>query len=215
MKSIIILVIVAIAFAQAAVVCFPNQFKTDQATFDPANNDVFGSRVWFDFYAKKMRIDVDVIIVNNNETHNRISMIFDYSKQKLYHIYYHDKTGNCTIYPLTDPIERPCLSKKAIHRGTVLIGGVLKAENYIERDEKNKVAMDILFVDNINVPLRAARKHKDGKMTYDEYWNFEEKTDHDAFVIPQICQGGNAISERDEVSIDSLLPQFSSMALFR
>jgi len=209
-----ILVLVAIAACQAAQVCFPNQFKTDQATFDPANHDVFGSRLWFDFYAKKMRLDVDVIIVDNNDTHNRVSIIADYAKEKLYHIFYHDKTGNCTIFPMKDPIERPCLSKNAKHRGTVLMGGVLTAENYIEIDDKKNVVVDILFVDNINVPLRAARRHKDGSQSYDEYWNFEEKAHHDAFVIPSICQQ-EAVYARDEVSIQELVPQVKSMAFFQ
>jgi len=196
MKSIICLaVFLSVAFG--ARVCFPEIFKTDQVTFDPAQNDVFGSRLWFDYPAEKMRLDIDVIIVDNNLTHNRVSFILDYNKQLMYHIFYSQGSANCTIRPLTQPLETPCLSKKAQHRGTIELGGVLATENYVEFDEKDghKVHADILFIENINVPVRIARRHPDGRMTIDEFWNFDLKVHHDAFVIPSVCQNGNVESE--------------------
>jgi len=160
------------------------------ASFDPSKDDVFGSRVWFDLHNQQIRLDIDIEVVNNNMTHNRLSLLFNYVKQKLYHITYINMVANCTILPLTEPIEPACLSKKAEHRGTALIGGVLKAENYIERHDKDKhrIVNDILFIDNINVPLRSTRRHEDGTMSFTEFWNFEEKVHHDAFVVPSVCQ---------------------------
>jgi len=206
----IILVGAMIALALGAEVCFPNQFKTDQATYDPANGDMFGSRLWFDYYAEKMRLDVNVEIIDNNVTDNRLSIIADYTKQKLYHIMYTGTTGNCTVYALNEPLSRLCLSKKAEHRGTVLLGGVLKTENYIERDQNKGVALDILFIDNINIPVRSLHRRQDGTTTIDEFWNFEEKTHHDAFVIPNICQSHEIV---DEITspFKTLVPNVSHM----
>eukprot|EP01114_Cavostelium_apophysatum_P013355 TRINITY_DN3217_c0_g1_i1.p2 TRINITY_DN3217_c0_g1~~TRINITY_DN3217_c0_g1_i1.p2 ORF type:complete len:215 (-),score=51.33 TRINITY_DN3217_c0_g1_i1:107-751(-) len=205
MKFAILLVCV-FALAQAAPVCFPEVFTTDQVAFDPAQDDVFGSRIWFDYYNQKMRVDLDVVVVNNNFTHQRASMVFDWKKSLFYHITYFNNVANCTVAALTQPIQKQCLSKNAEHRGTVIIGGVLKAENYVEKlkTPNGKIGLDILFVDNIRVPIRAAQRKPDGTFITEEYWNFQEKVHHDAFVIPSFCKQNAAEGEFE--SIEAIYP---------
>jgi len=167
----------------------------DQATYIPSREDVFGTKVWFDLPMQHERFDVDFMIVHDNRKHEKISFLLDYVKGMFYEITFFNHTEQCNIHKLNGTMGPLCLAKNAVHRGTVVIGGVLLSDNYIEhRTTKNgsHIALDILFVGNVDVPIRAVRRHIDGSHSYDEYWNFIEKVHHDAFVVPQVCQSVSA-----------------------
>jgi len=97
---------------------------------------------------------------------------------------------SCAVHHnLTGTLTPRCLSKNAKHRGTIVLGGVLECDNWVETFENNgnKVMADILMDKDINVPIRAVFRSVKG-FYVEEYWNFKETVGHDVFVIPSVCK---------------------------
>jgi len=206
MKAILLLAIVACVLAQGQHrVCLPEEFTTDQATFEPERQDVFVSRVWFSMHIQKTRLDVDYIVTHDHPRHERVSVINDYTKGLFYNIRYDlsNNTATCKIGNLTGNLEPVCLSKHAELRGKALIGAVLHCDNFIERvkEHDERVMVDIMMVSDINVPIRVHDRRHDGHEVTTEFWNFKESVQHESFNVPSVCNG-DAV-EYDEVPIKS------------
>jgi hypothetical protein len=148
------------------------------------------NKLWFDVPLQRQRIDIDVEIEDGKHKPERRTFLFIYPQAKWYEIVTNEttKTQTCTIHPLTGKLERLCLSKHARHRGSPLVGGVLVADNWIEEETRNEtiVHVDILADRNVDVPIRASQR-RDQHYSMEEFWNFEERVHHDAFIVPDVC----------------------------
>jgi len=183
--------ILCIVIAYSLNVCFPDKFTTEEAIEIPDKHDVFGTKMWFSVPHDRARVDFDFTIVNNNVNHTKRLLFFEFDKQVWYEVDYLNHTGHCTKYPLSGSIQQFCLSKNAKIRDHVTIGAVLDCDDYVEHDKQNsdKVKLDILAVKDINIPVRAIRRDvTTGDISYHEYWNFVEKVDPDALTPPSFCK---------------------------
>jgi len=175
-------------------ICFPEEFHTHEATFVPTKEDVFITRVFFSMKYQKSRVDIDVEIIDRNDTHDRVQLIFDYPAGSWYEIIYHpDQTANCTKHVLAGKLKPMCLAKDARRRGGVVVGGVLDCDNWIEtvhNHDHEKVRVDILLVKNLEIPVRAERRDVKGH-SHSEWWDFEERVNGDNFHVPDVCMSSN------------------------
>jgi len=182
-----------INYSLSVDVCFPQEFTTHQAIFEPLKHDFFLSRVWFSLKQQKERVDYDVIMENGKDIKERVSLLFDHANGKWYDIHYYlqNHTSSCQIHKLSGQLQQLCLSKNAVHRGSIILGGVLHCDNYIEhvQGHEGRIAIDALVVKDINVPVRVVvRNHEKGFFSVDEYYNFKDEVGHDAFLIPSFCK---------------------------
>jgi len=199
--------------ASAVEVCFPEVFTVEEVAYDPTKHDRFGIRTHFSFPLKKERIDVNYIVENDQPIHERIELLVEGAQQIYYKIVFDEKgDANCTKHSIQSKFEKPCLSKNAKHRGTVVLGGTLTCDNYVEilHDQKgDRIFLDMLAVDNINVPVRMTTRLASDFRVH-EYWNFHEKVNHEAFNIPSACKNTELTSPSEsEVAI---LNRFSTLA---
>jgi len=216
MQRVILALVALFVCAQAAEVCFPEVYTTDEATFDPSKHDVYGARNHFSFPLKKQRVDVDFIVQNDHPEKEKVVFYIDGHDKVWYEAIYVANTANCTKHTMTTPFERPCLSKNARHRGTIILGATLRTDNYIETfvdKQQEKIRLDILAVDNINVPVRMTVYDVNTKnFRVTEWWNFEERVAHDAFNMPGVCKQAK-LTEASQESIE-LLQRHSVIAKF-
>jgi len=139
-----------------------------------------------------------VIRENHTTIEERVSIINDFNLGKSYTIIYNitAKTAKCTIRTLTGKLDPPCLAQNAKLEGKITLGGVLRCDNWKERvkTDKGEFVVDILMVENINTPISIASYGENDKNSFSlqEFWNFVEKVNHDAFVIPSICSSSSA-----------------------
>jgi len=178
-------------------ICFPSEFTVDQAIFEPQQQDIYGVRIFFSVAEQKERLDFDVIVEHDQPLAERVSFLFDYPAGIWYEITYTNTSASCVQHAnLTGTLTPRCLSKKAHHRGTILLGGVIEVDNWVETvDDKNgPTRADILIDYNIDIPIRAVFRNVKG-FASEEYWNFKTKVHHDAFVVPSVCQSAEITQE--------------------
>jgi len=192
MKKILVLLLAVASVCSAIQVCFPLEFRTDERAFEPERLDYFASRTWFSIANQKRRFDVDLIIVDDKPVPERLSFLFDYTKQMRYDITYFtgNKSAECVPHSITDNHLDPlCLANNAVHHGHIIYGGVLTAERYVEDVQmlNDTVRVEVLFIDNVNVPIRVVETSKTRGVTVREYHNFEEHVNEDAFLVPSFC----------------------------
>jgi len=192
-KSLAVLTLL-IACSYAAHICLTPEFTTEQVTFDHFRHDIFGSKVYFSHALQKQRIDVDVIVVDNQPKKERVSLLFDFQNGKMYHIRYNltSNVDTCVVSNLTGKLEIPCLSKNARLRGRATLGATLHVDNWVEHvTDRNgtRAVVDILLAADIEVPVRVIDRHHEGREEVTEFWNFRERVQHDNFHPPTFCNG--------------------------
>lgn len=84
------------------------------------------------------------------------------------------QTANCTVRSIQGNLRHPCLARNAEHKGSIVLGGVLHCDNYVESFKQGSVKADVLLVKNTNIPIRSFDYSQDNS-AFTEYWNFEEK----------------------------------------
>jgi hypothetical protein len=203
MKLFVVLAFLFVC-TSAVHVCFPEEFTTHQSTWIPEREDRFGSKVFFSRRANKQRVDIDGVFTDGKPQKERFSYLFDYPNSKYYAIHYDlvNHNSSCTVHPLTGKLETICLSKNAQHRGKLSLAAVLHCNNYVEhvKDEKGeRVMIDILVASDINVPIRSFSRRgsvSSHRITVDEWWDFQEKVQHEAFNVPTVCSGQETSIEK-------------------
>lgn len=215
------LLALAASVAHATHVCLPDMFTTDEVTFDPAKEEMFGTKVFFAKAWGKQRMDIDAIVLDGKLITERKQFLFDFSRKVWYEISKNisSHTETCHQHPLAGEIKAPCLAKNARHRGTVTLGGTLACDNFREEviDHKGVTTrVDVLMAAHINVPVRAAMRVGDGAKGYyvDEYWNWENSVQHDNFVVPSICQNAEMLKEEPRTVQQIMKPLRPNSALW-
>jgi len=170
----------------------------EQAVLDPTQEDVYGSRVWFSIPLQQQRVDLDYLRVDNKPLEYRYSYLFDHQTGKYHEITYHNNVATCKSGALSGKLEPACLARNARIRGRVTLGGVLSVDDWVEHEEINKTRLrtSVLVAANIDVPVFAlTRDPKTKQYIIDQFWNFQEKVDHEAFRVPSVCTTAQFVRE--------------------
>jgi len=205
---------IAVSFAQTGQLCFSDEFHVDQATYDGStnNNAYYQSKIWFSMFANKQRVDFyDIIKNGTNEKGLQYSWLFDYTSKNWYEVTYLNNTASCTVHTITGTMDRLCLARNAEHRGNVVLGGTLLAENWVEYvdEDKQRVQVDLLIAANVNVPMRVFTRDPTS-FSQTEYWNYGEGVHHDIFNVPSVCQ--NAVKDEWPYSVSQKLSAVHPLA---
>ena len=185
------LVLATLAFARD--ICFPDVFTTDQAIFIPKRDDVLLGRLWWSLPAQKSRQDLLLVVDEDKFVHEKFSILTDFNRETEYTIAYANGTATCRKREIKGKLQPLCLSRNPRHRGTITLGGDLVCDNWVERFEVGRnrtgVAVDVLSTANIDIPIRSFTRVEHQGAIQEEFWNYEARVSHDAFVVPQECQG--------------------------